>query len=98
VADAVAAAGAGAVAEQDDLRLRQLDAGGARGDRGVEIEVPADFLRLRHGDFAQRDRDAERRGAVRYAIDSCTSQAAVLPRFSASSTDSMVRSGVLVCT
>ena len=32
MADAVAAAGAGLVAEKDDLRLRQLDAGRAGGD------------------------------------------------------------------
>ena len=39
MADAIAAAGAGLVAEQHDLRLRQLDARGAGGDRGIEVEV-----------------------------------------------------------
>ena len=36
VADAVAAADAAGVADDDDLRLVELDAGGAGGDRGVE--------------------------------------------------------------
>ena len=67
MADAVAPAGARLVAEQDDLRLRQLDAGRAGRDRRVEIEVFADLLRPRHLDLAERDRDAERGRAVRHA-------------------------------
>ena len=67
MADAIAAAGARLVAEQDDLRLGQLDARRARGDGRIEIEIVADVFSLRHRDFAKRYGDAERRGAVRHA-------------------------------
>ena len=59
VTDAVAAARAGEVAHQHDLRAVELHARRAGRDRGVEIEVLADLLRLRHVDLAQRQRDAE---------------------------------------
>ena len=67
MADAITAAGARLVAEQHDLRLRQFDAGGAGGDRGIEVEVFADLFGPRHLDLAERDRDAEARGAVGHA-------------------------------
>ncbi len=65
--DTVAAAGAGLVAEQNDLRLRQLDAGRAGRDRRVQVEIFANLFGERHLDFTERDGDAERRGAVRHA-------------------------------
>src|SRR5262245_66470979 len=62
--NAIAPAGTGSVAEQDDLRLRELDPRRARGNRGVKVEIFADLLGARHRDLAKRDRDAERGGAV----------------------------------
>jgi hypothetical protein len=67
VADAIATAGTGPVAEQHDLGLGQLDPRRARGDRRVEVEVAADLIGPRHLDLAQRDGDAERGGAVGHA-------------------------------
>src|SRR5436305_585961 len=60
VADAIASARARLVAEQDDLRRVELDARRAGGDRGVQIQVLADLLGLRHRELAEGDRDAER--------------------------------------
>ena len=64
MADPIAAAGPRFVAEQHDLRLRELHARGAGRDRGVELEVSADLLGARHLDLAERDRDPERGRAV----------------------------------
>src|SRR5262245_18176809 len=58
VPDAIAAAGTGSVAEQDDLRLRELYPRRARRNRGVNVEIFADLLGARHRDLAERDRDA----------------------------------------
>src|SRR5262249_61693804 len=46
--DAIAAAGPGPVAEKHDLRLRELDPRGARGNRGVKVEILADLFGARH--------------------------------------------------
>ena len=67
VADAIASAGAGLVADEHDLRLGELHARRAGGNRGVEIEVLADLLRARHLDLAERHADAERGRAVGHA-------------------------------
>ena len=64
VADAKATAGPRRVAEEDDLAAVELDAGRARGDRGVEIQIAADVARPGHAHLAERDGDAEPGGAV----------------------------------
>ena len=64
VADAVGAARVRSVADDDDLRAVKLDAGRARGNRGVQVEVPADLLGPWHLDLAEADRHAQARRAV----------------------------------
>ena len=81
MADAIAPAGAGLVAEEHDLPGVELDARGAGGHRRVDVEVLADLPCLRHRDLAQGD--ARCPGAVvpfETPIESCTSQATVSPR------------------
>src|SRR5262252_6032702 len=65
--DAIAPAGPGSVAEKHDLRLRELYPRGARGNRGVKVEILADLLGARHHDLAERHRDPERGRAIRDA-------------------------------
>src|SRR5215813_12155513 len=65
--DAIAPAGPGPVAEKHDLRLRELYPRGARGNRGVKVEILADLLGARHHDLAERHRDPERGRAIRDA-------------------------------
>src|SRR5260370_11449990 len=54
MADAIVAAGTGSVAEQNDLRLRELDPRGARRNRRVKIELFADLFGARPRDLAAR--------------------------------------------
>src|SRR6516165_1997690 len=54
MADAIAAAGTGSVAEQYDLRLRELDSRGARRNGGVKVEIFADLFCARHRHLAER--------------------------------------------
>jgi len=53
------------VAQHDDLVAQKLDAGRGAGDTRIARPVPADYLLGRVLDLAQRQRDAERRGAAR---------------------------------
>ena len=64
VADAVAATDTAGIADDDDLRLVELDARGARGHRREQLAVVHDVGIGRHLDLAEGDGDAERGAAV----------------------------------